>query len=275
MPATMTAAYDPVLSRITLTVSGLSASTARTEIYRWEDGEPPTLARGTIVRGSDIGAGTAGTVHDYEFADGVRNRYALYNFNALGGGLEVVPSTPQDTIPALDAVWLKSVARPFLNRTVTVTDFSDVARPSRGQVVDVLGRRLPVAVTEVRGSRQFELTLRAATAAEVDALATFFSFGDTVFLHVPADCPVPASGHFAVGDVTERRPPKHDSFARYFGLPLTEVDAPASSLVGYTVTWGGVTAAWASWAAVLADVDVPTWFDLVQYVSAPTDEVVG
>ena len=275
MPATLTAVYDPTLARITLTAAGLNAATARTEILRWEDGEPPTFERGTVVRGSDIGAATAGVVHDYEFAPGKANRYALYNYTVDGSGLEVVSSTPQDTTPTLGAVWLKSVARPFLNRTVTVTDFSDVSRPARGSVVDVLGRRLPVAVTEVRGSRQYELTVRAADAAEVGALALMLSFGDTLFVHVPADCPVPASGHFYVGDVSERRPPKHDSFARYFSLPLTEVDAPDASVVGYTITWAGVMAAWATWAAVLADPAVPTWLDLVEYVSAPSDEVVG
>lgn len=275
MAGTMTAAYDPVVSRITLTISGLPAATARTEIVRWENGEPPTWPRADYVRGGDLGAVTSGVVHDYEFAPDVANRYALYAYNASDVFLEVVGSTPLQTTPALGSVWLKSVARPFLNRPVTVTGFSDETYPSRGGVLEVIGRRDPVAITEVRGSRRFDLTLYAADAAEADALRLFFSFGDTVHLHVPGGCPIPDSGHFHVGDVTVRRPPRHDSTARYFDLPLTEVDAPDASVVGYTITWAGVESAWADWAAVAADVDVPTWLDLMEYVSVPDDEIVG
>jgi len=202
----------------------------------------------------------------------VGNRYALYSFNAAGVSLDVVGSTPESTTPAMGSVWLKNVARPFLNRVITVVGFSDITRPARGGVVEPMGRRLPVAITEVRGSRRYELLLRAATAAEVDALALVFSFGDTVHVHVPLDCPVPG-GHFFLADVTERRPPKHDSVARYFSLPLTEVDVPDASIIGYTATIAGIVAAFATCADVLAA--FATCLALLEFVSAPDDETVG
>lgn len=275
MTAALTATWDPALARIVLTASGLNVATARTEILRWEAGEPPTIDRAAVVRGSDLGAATSGVAYDYEFAPGVANRYALYNYEADGSGIEVVSSDPQDTVPVLDGVWLKSIARPFLNRIVTVHDYSDVARPARGGVFEVIGRRDRVAVTEVRGSREFELTLKAATLAEVDEIETFLSFGDVVLLQPPAGSPVPGPMYAWVGDLTRSKGGRHTTELRFLTLPLTEVAAPDPAVVGYTVTWAGVVAAWASWDDVLDDPDVPTWADLSQYVSDPEDEIVG
>ena len=54
MTATLTATWDPTLARVVLTAAGLNAATARTEILRWEAGEPPTTQRGTVVRGGQL-----------------------------------------------------------------------------------------------------------------------------------------------------------------------------------------------------------------------------
>ncbi len=169
-------------------------------------------------------------------------------------------------------VWLKNVGRPYLNRRVTVAGFSDVVAPARGGVFDVLGRRLPVAVTDVRGSRRYELTLVAADAAEASAIEFALSFGDTMLLHVPAGCVVPASMHVFVGDLATSR---HSARAtrRFLSLPLTEVDAPAAGVVGATITWQGVMNAYPTWADLLAA--QASWLTLLESISAPSDEVVG
>ena len=275
MPATMVAAYDAALSRITLTIAGLDPATASSILLRWEDGETPTIPHATYVRGGDVGAVTSAVIHDYEFAPGVTNRYQLYTRDALGVSLGSIGATPTYTTPPADGVWLKSIARPFLNRQVTVIDFGAVSSPARGGVIEVAGRRLPVAVTEVRGSRNYELVLRAADRAEADALELFLSFGDVVFVQVPADCTVPRSLYAHVGNTSAVRAGAHDSEVRYFSLPLTEVDAPDPSIVGYTITYGGVQAAWATYGDILADAAVPTYLALLQYVSSPSDEIVG
>jgi len=135
--------------------------------------------------------------------------------------------------PVLDGVWLKSISNPALNRKVTVRDWSDITRPSRTGLFQVVGAKYPIAVTEVRGSRQWTLELRAdlAEAAAIDAL---LDDGGVLLVHVPADSTVPG-GYVVAGDSSE----KHFEFdvpkTRFISLPLTEVAAPPPEVTGVAV----------------------------------------
>lgn len=263
----LTAVYDPLLSRVRLSGSGLPYNVTRVEVWRYDT---PVLTSPEVVRGSELAVGPADTVgvDDYEFTAGVPNTYVLraYAGALLLGTVSVVIT------PVLTSVWLKNVARPYLNRAVTVAGFSDVALPARGAVFDVLGRRRPVAVTEVRGSRRYELTLAAVDAVEAEAIELALSFGDTVFLHTPAGCAVPGSMHAYVGDVTVSRTAAR-GVRRYLSLPLTEVDGPAAEVVGATITWQGVLSAYPTWADLIAA--QASWLTLLQSISDPGDEVIG
>lgn len=268
----LTATYDAPVATVHLVGTVWGATVASVTVQRFDTAvltNPQTVRGGVSV---PMATGQTLRLDDREFTPDVLNTYRVTAYTA--GGVAVPASTYTATVtPTLTSVWLRSPTRPFLDQPVTVTDFSEVSRPARGQVFEVLGRRLPVAVTEVRGSRRFDLVLRAANTDAVEALALFVSFGDTVHLHTPAGCLVPSSGHFHVGDVSERRPPKHDAQARYFTLPLVEVDGPDPTIVGSTVTWAGVVSAYATWADVVAA--KVTWLALLQSISAPADEVVG
>ncbi len=265
------ATYDDTLARVQLVAGGYPYNVASIVLDRF-DSTP--LVSPTDVRGGTQDVGPFDTTHvdDYAFTSGVVNTYRLRAYAEGGALLGTVYAT---ITPAVSTVWIKSVARPFLNRTVTVVDFSAIGTPARGGILEVAGRRLPVAITEVRGSRNFELVLRAADTEEAEALELFLSFGDVILLQPPADCIVPGAMFAWVGDVSFTRIGKHDSRVQYFRLPLTEVAAPDAGIIGYTITWSGVVAAWATWGDLLADPEVPTWAALLQYVSAPEDEVVG
>lgn len=268
----LSATYTPATATVHLLGTAWGATVTHVVVDRFNTA---VLTNPQVVRGGvsiPMVTGQTLRLDDREFTPGVVNTYRVRAYNA--SNVEVPTYSYTTTInPTLTELWLRSPVRPFLDQPVVVTDWSEVSRPSRGAVYEVLGRRLPVAVTEVRGSRRFDLTLRAADTAAVAELALALSFGDTMYLHVPAGCLVPSSGHFHVGDVGERRPPKHDSQARYFTLPLTEVDAPDPSITGSTVTWAGVVSAYATWADVIAA--RATWLALMQSISAPADEVVG
>jgi hypothetical protein len=175
------------------------------------------------------------------------------------------------TTPPLDRVWLKHPQRPFLNRSVTAVDWSPVRRAARTGVYPVIGRSLPVAVTDLRGPRQWTLTLMTESLAAADELDTILSSGGVVHLHVPDGCPFPG-GYYTIGDTELRRGQSVRSERRYIDLPLTEVAAPASSVVGTTYTWQGVINDYSSWADLIAD--NTTWADLLEHIGDPTDVVV-
>ena len=263
------ATYDDDLARVQLVGGGFSYDAASVVVDRYDTA---VLTNPDAVRGGeqDVVSATTLRLDDYGFTPGVVNTYRLRAYAAGGSLLGTVYAA---ITPVLTTIWLKSPARPFLNRTVTVVGFSDVSAPARGGVLEVAGRRLPVAITEIRGSRQYDLTLRAADAQEAEALELFLSFGDVVLVQVPDGCVVPRSMYAQVSDVTYRQMGKHDSQVRYVSLPLTEVDEPDGGIVGYTVTWGGIVSAFATWADVIAE--FATWVDVLQYVSDPDDEIVG
>lgn len=268
----VTPSYDDTLGRVQLAVTGFPAGTTELRVTRFNNASLTggVTVRGTPLTGINATVDTARTIDDYEFSPGELNTYRVVAYDSSGA---VRGSVDSAITPTLATVWLKSIARPFLNRTVTVVDFSDVAMPARGGVLEVLDRRNPVAVTSVRGSRRYELTLSTATLDEAEALELALSFGDALLVHVPAACVIPASMYAFVGDVTVMRRGKHDTARRYFTLPLTQVDAPATVIVGYTVTWAGVQSTYATWAAVTAAHS--TWLSLTTYVSAPLAEVVA
>lgn len=187
-----------------------------------------------------------------------------------------VPQAPyvsretQTITPTLTSVWLKNPQRPYLNRAVTVTDWTDVERPARSGVFDVVGRSFPVGVTELRGSRRYTLTITTTTLAAADDIDGCLSAGEPVLIHTPAGCPFPGM-YAVVGDTAESKRSRR-TLRRYFMLPLTEVAAPAGTLIGATVTWQGVVNAFATWSDLIAA--EPTWSDVLDRIGTPTDVVV-
>lgn len=192
-----------------------------------------------------------------EDIDGVLNIYRV-----AGSTVSVVPT--------LDRVWLKSVARPFLNRAVTVFDYSEVERSARSGVFDVVGRSLPVSVSDVRGSRRWTLELLTETAGDAQDLDLLLASGDPLLVHVPADCGVPG-GYVEVGDARQRRTARRTE-RRVFELPCVEVAAPGPDVIGSTVTCQSVLNEYPTCQAVL-DAH-PTCLDLMELIGDPTDVVV-
>jgi hypothetical protein len=171
--------------------------------------------------------------------------------------------------PALGGVWLKSISRPFLNQRATIVGVSEITRPSRTGVFEVMGRSNPVAVSDVRGSRRWTYTLLTETAEAADNLDLLVASGDTVFVHVPADQNVPG-GYVSIGESTELRfgsPPE-----RVWTLPVTEVAAPGPDVVGTTATWQSIINNFGTWADVIAE--FPTWTDVLEYVADHSEVIV-
>lgn len=174
--------------------------------------------------------------------------------------------------PKLDSPWLKSITRPYLNHPVTLYEFGAEQRRARSGVFDVVGRTYPVAVTDVRRSREQEIQLLTENRSEQDALNYILGTGETLFLHMPdADCPID-SRYITVGTTSVSRTPYRYTKRRVYSLPTVEVAKPDVSIVGVTNTWENVTTTHATWADLVADVD--TWADLVDEVADAEDVIV-
>ncbi|QRP48010.1 poly-gamma-glutamate hydrolase family protein [Amycolatopsis sp. FDAARGOS 1241] len=245
---------SPTASYAALTSVGAATVERSTDAITW-----------TTVRGGLALPGNAGlpvNVDDYEFAAGVVNHYRVRVYAPTGATL----FTESDTItPVLDSAWIKNPQRPSLNRKVTVAGISDITRPTRSSVVEVVGRTLPVVISDVQGSRRLTLTVMTRTLAEAADLDQVFASGLPVFLQAPELDAVVPTMYASVGEVTLRRGQSVRAPRRFFDLPLTECAPPASTVYGGTYTWDDVLADYATWNDVLAN--VATWDDLVNQVS--------
>lgn len=264
----LTATYDDVAGRMIIAATNLAAANPDVAYVTVRRPGTPTSP---FIRGGDHVPVSDGAflISDYEFPSGPGPGF-FYRVSLRDASDNPITFFLVEARPAVNDVWLKSIKYPFLNRKVTVVDFSGISMPARGGLINVLGRNLPVAISEVRGSRQWSLLFRSTDAAEREALETFFSFGDTVLVQAPYGADFP-TGNFFVGDVSTARVTRHDSAARTWSIALTECAAPDDSIVGYSVTWAGIVAAFDTWDDVATS--FPTWLDVVTYVSDPDSEV--
>jgi hypothetical protein len=246
--------FDSTLSRVRLTGTALDETTtavferSRNNVY-W------TTVRGgaaVTIDGSDVAK-----LDDYEFIPGVTNYYRVT------AGSDVFSAT---ITPSQSGVWFKSITRPFLNRAVEVTRHSDITRSARNGVFEVMGRSAPIAVTDIRSTRQWSMTVKTETPDDMDALELVFAFGEPVFIQTDGVNDIPG-GYVVVGDITRSRfgatAPR-----RWLELPCTEVAAPAADVYGTPVSWETLVAQYGSWTAVLAAFG--TWAAVLEYVTDPS-----
>lgn len=180
------------------------------------------------------------------------------------------PALAQQTgsvTPNLTTVWLKSITRPFLNTPVVALKPEPIVETEpRNGIFPVIGRSKPVAVTDRRAAKGYELRLLAETEDEQDRVGLVIDSGDPIFLHVPAGSPRPGSIYAVIG------PTSFNPSSEVFTLPLREVAAPGADVVGATSTWQTVINTYATWADVIAA--NATWADLLELVGDPSEVIV-
>lgn len=259
----LSATYNSDLSRYVLAATALGASATYAVFDRTVDSINYTTVRGGgFVTVTSQLAGLS----DYEFPSGpVAYRVRSYNAsNVLQQTFTAAVS------PSVTDVWIKVPARPYLNRSVVVTAVGDVSRPARNGVFPVIGRSFPVGVADVRQSRQFSLEVMTDTAAKTSEFDLLLVSGEPIFLHVPPAFPVP-SLYAMVGDTSVSEPARGD-LTRLWQLPLTEVAAPSSDVVGSLGTYQTVKSTYATYADVLAA--KASYAALLEMIGSPTEVVV-
>lgn len=221
-----------------------------------------------------------GLVWDYK-VETVPSDIAASSFVVTGGAaaiskgavVAIEPDVLQQTnsiTPSISTVWVKSIRRPFLNTAVRSVGLTDITRRDRTGVFRIVGRSLPVAVTDVRGSREFTLRLLTQNTADRDRIDLVLASGDPLFLHVPPTYPT-GSLYAVVGDSKQlERVPQ--GVLTVFELPVIEVAAPGPDLVGATATYQNVLSGYATYTALLAG--EPTYQDVVERIGDPVDVIV-
>lgn len=176
--------------------------------------------------------------------------------------------------PTITQVWLKDITKPFLNRPLDcIPNQSPITRRARNGIFPIVGRTFPVAVTDVRLARELAIEVITQTTDEWEELDLIMATGDIFFIQTPPGDPLPTM-YVAVEDTTMRRPLRQRRCSndwRVFTLPLVEVAAPSSDVMGSLGTWQTVINTYATWTTVLAAHS--TWASLLTLVGT-TDEVI-
>jgi len=177
--------------------------------------------------------------------------------------------------PTIDSVWMKDIGRPFLNRPLDcIPNMSSITRRARNGIFPIVGRSYPIAVTDLRMSREFTIEIITQTTAEREEFDIVLASGDVYFFQSPPGDPMPTM-YAAVGDTDERRPLRNRTCGndwRVFTLPLTEIAAPTSAIVGNVGTWQTVVNTYATWADVMAA--HADWASLLTLVGTIDDIIV-
>lgn len=231
-----------------------------------------TVVRGASEVGITTGCELEEVIDDYEFPVGQLITYRIRSFTFDGEA--AVTTTCQITVE-LDDVWFKSIGRPFLNRAVRcVANPSPITRRARNGIFPIVGRSYPVAVTDLRGSREVTAIVITKTTQERQDLDLLLASGDPIFVQTPLAHPLPTM-YAVIGDTSEERPVLNrlcDNDWRRWELPLTEVAAPGPDVVGSTSTWQTVVSTYATWADVMAA--HATWASVLELIGDGTEVIV-
>lgn len=266
-----TATYDATLSRVQLNASGLTGSPVTAIIDRSTDQLNWTTVRGASAVSIVAGATTFPT-DDYEFPPDVLIYYRLRSYTS---GAVLIQTLIVSIKVTLSFIWLKFITAPYLNRRVTLTNWSPIARASRTGIFNVVSRREPVVVTDLHSTRKTTISLATASNDESLAVDLALSLGVPMLLQIPADgsCDLPTM-YVAIGDYEYTRESVLSHRGK-FSIPLTESAAPPASVTGSPGSWQTVLSNYATWNALLIDPLEPTWAAVAQLLGSASDIIVA
>jgi hypothetical protein len=253
-----TAVYDDQRGRIRVDALNMATSVVRVIV----DARPLGTSRWRTVRGGKVSASGqrfARPVDDYEYTSGAVMQYRITALSSPENSPDVVVHSKILTVDDIpEAVWVKFIAAPYLNRRVLLTDWGPLRRKHRNAVFEVKGRPDPIGVTDVHGSRVQEVKLATRTIADYEGLDSALASGAPVFFQTPLGLACPS--RYATVDDFEARTANRHGVTHEFTVGLTEVAAPPPSIVGAGLTWAVLRARGLSWAELTDTYD--SWKEL-------------
>lgn len=159
--------------------------------------------------------------------------------------------------------WLINPGRPGQNVRVECTDISEITNAGRTGVFEILGRSVPVVVSDVMASDEITISIDAASKQEVNDLAGRLALGDPMYFLVADPAADVDSFYFTVTDMKRRRDAANSSWT--LDITVRETGQPAPTVYGLTYIWNDVISDYATWTDVVAG--NVSWSNLVDKIS--------
>ncbi len=198
VPATPTIQLTPDSSngRIQIDLAdpgGGETTTTWFVVQRSIDGGVTWVTVRSLIQGGLITpVSNAATIYDYEAPNGVTAQYRAYALHWFNPFTSSFTSTSSNYAKDSDSWtsdqwWLKHPTRPDLNWHPVLKSQPGRANEARQGVFQVLGRRAPVVVQDVRQSWTGEVTITCDDDNDREALDAILADGMPVLLQGPAD----------------------------------------------------------------------------------------
>lgn len=269
--------YDIVLGNLT--------DDADHDFYKVICRDPEGRYEDQIVRGTDMItiSGASAAVSDYEFPQfrSVEYRLELYDGDVLDatistGTISGEPEAYFDSQGALPlyGAWIQSVTQPSLNQACFVEKFPPWKRS--GKILaknNVLGRSLPVMVTDVMGGREGEFSFWVGDVLpppfdqteSIEEYELLFNEGDILLFRAYNEN---LNGihplYFIVESATYDNKAKDGKLGQFnYKVTYVETDRPATGTISVSnVLWDDVSTTFADWDEVFNN--RATWFEVLQ-----------
>lgn len=165
--------------------------------------------------------------------------------------------------------WLMNPQRPGQNVRVELTNVSEYTQAGKTGIFEILGRSVPVVVTDTMQSEEFTFDIDAATKTESKETAARLALGETMYLLSGDPANDVDTVYVSVLSFTR----KLDAFRSSWTISVQGrvTGSPAPAVYGATYVWTDVVSDYASWTTLLADPQNTSWSNVTDKIS---DDVI-
>lgn len=161
--------------------------------------------------------------------------------------------------------WLMNPGRPGQNLRVEITGFAEYNQAGKTGIFEILGRSVPVVVTDIMQSETFSFDIDAPTKTQAKEIAQRLALGETMYLLSGDSSNDVDTVYFSTLSLKRKPDALRSSWTITVEARVTGQPAPA--VYGSTYTWADVVADYASWTALVSDPQNTSWSNVVDKIS--------